>query len=128
MANRECNLTKRIRLADGTTRFCPVVLSQNGRIKPDWVIVDGREERHSEGNYYLDWYEGSKRIRLSVGKNVDPPRQASSRSLHPLHDLSEAHGLALLNQTCWAAIKIRTGTDRIPELTWSKLHRAEAVS
>ncbi|MFZ3214105.1 MAG: hypothetical protein WA188_21565 [Terriglobales bacterium] len=51
--NREVNLTKRVRTADGS-RFCPVVLSANGRVKPDWVLVDGREERHPEGNYYLD--------------------------------------------------------------------------
>jgi ABC-type branched-subunit amino acid transport system permease subunit len=42
---------------------CPVALSSNDRVKPDWVTVDGREEQHSEGNYYLDWYAGTKRKR-----------------------------------------------------------------
>jgi integrase len=94
MANRECNLTKRIRLADGTTRFCPVVLAQNGRIKPDWVIVDAREERHSEGNYYLDWYEGSKRIRLSVGKNA---QDAAGRRLKKEAELNARnHGVPVV--------------------------------
>lgn len=68
MANRQCNLTKRIRLQDNSTRFAPVVLSDNGRIKPDVVLVNGKHERHPEGAYYIEWYEGSKRIRLSVGK------------------------------------------------------------
>jgi integrase/recombinase XerD len=94
MANRECNLTKRIRLADGSTRFCAVVLSNNGRIKPDWVIVDGREERHSEGNYYLDWYEGNKRIRLSVGKNA---QDAAARRLKKEAELNARnHGVAVV--------------------------------
>jgi hypothetical protein len=36
MPNREVNLTKRIQTAQGS-RYCPVVLSANGRIKPDFV-------------------------------------------------------------------------------------------
>jgi integrase len=69
MANREVNLTKRVQTPQGT-RYCRVVQSANGRVKPDVVLVNGREERHPEGAYYLEWYEGSKRIRLSVGKNA----------------------------------------------------------
>jgi hypothetical protein len=34
------------------------------------VIVNGQKERHPEGAYYLDWYEGSKRKRLSVGNDA----------------------------------------------------------
>jgi len=94
MANREVNLTKRIRLADGTTRFCPVVLSTNGRVKPDHVIVDEKEERHTEGNYYLDWYEGSKRVRLSVGKNAQDAAAARLRKEAELN--ARNHGVAVL--------------------------------
>ena len=69
--NREVNVTKRVQTAQGL-RYCPVVLSTNGRIKPDAVLINGREERRPEGAYYLEWREGSKRkrIRLSVGKNA----------------------------------------------------------
>lgn len=67
--NREVNLTKRV-LTDAGLRYCPVLISNNGRIKPDWVSVDGVDERHPEGAYYLDWYEGSRRKRLSVGKDA----------------------------------------------------------
>jgi hypothetical protein len=59
-------------------RYCPAVLSANGRIKPDAVLVDGREEKHSEGAYYLEWREGAKRIRLSIGKD---PAEANARRL-----------------------------------------------
>ncbi len=34
--NRQCNVTKRIQTSKGS-RYCPVVLSANGRIKPDVV-------------------------------------------------------------------------------------------
>jgi hypothetical protein len=69
VANREVNLTKRVRTANGY-RYCPAVLSGNGRIKPDVVRVGEREEKHPEGAYYIEWREDAKRIRLSVGKDA----------------------------------------------------------
>jgi len=68
MANREVNLTKRIETPHGW-RYCRVVLAGNGRVKPDRVVVHGKQETHPEGAYYLEWREGPKRIRVSVGKN-----------------------------------------------------------
>jgi integrase len=73
--NREVNLTKRVQTPHGW-RYCTVVLSANGRVKPDFVIVNGKQETHKEGAYYLEWREGSKRVRLSVGKD---PADASAR-------------------------------------------------
>jgi hypothetical protein len=77
MANREVNLTKRVQTPHGW-RYCRVLLSANGRVKPDVVFVNGKEERHQEGAYYLEWRDGSKRVRLSVGKD---PADASARRL-----------------------------------------------
>jgi hypothetical protein len=48
MANRQCNLTKRIRLQDNSTRFAPVVLSDNGRVKRDTVTVIWARESELE--------------------------------------------------------------------------------
>jgi integrase len=73
--NREVNLTKRVQTPRGW-RYCTVVLSANGRVKSDLVIVNGKQETHKEGAYYLEWREGSKRVRLSVGKD---PADASAR-------------------------------------------------
>ena len=73
--NRQCNLTKRIQTSKGP-RYCPAVLSANGRIKPDMVLVGDREERHPDGAYYISWYEGKRLIRLSVGKE---PQDAAAR-------------------------------------------------
>ncbi len=69
MPNREVNLTKRVQTAKGL-RYCPVVISANGRIKPNVVLVDSKPEHHAEGAYYLEWHEGMKRRRLSVGKEA----------------------------------------------------------
>src|SRR5712692_4562810 len=49
--NREVNVTKRVQTSKGP-RYCPVVLSANGRVKPDAVLVNGKPERHTEGAYY----------------------------------------------------------------------------
>ena len=50
--SNEVNLTKRVQTSKGM-RYCPAVLSPNGRVKPDLVIVNGRPERHSEGGVLL---------------------------------------------------------------------------
>ena len=72
MANtqsKEVNLTKRVKTNNGM-RYCPVVLSANGRVKPDFVIINGQPERHPDGAYYLEWRENGRRVRLSVGKDA----------------------------------------------------------
>jgi integrase/recombinase XerD len=84
MANRQVNLTKRVQTPDGM-RYCAVVLSANGRIKPDYVHVNGHEERHPEGAYYLEWREGAKRVRLSVGKDA---QDAAARRLRKEAELN----------------------------------------
>jgi len=72
--NREVNVTKRVKTPQGL-RYCPVVLSANGRIRPDWVLLNGAEGRYPEGAYYLEWREGPKRTRLSVGKDPATARR-----------------------------------------------------
>lgn len=85
--NQKCNLTKRVRVGE-ELRYCPVVEAPNGRIKPDVVFVDGKQERHPEGSYYLDWHEGSKRVRLSVGKD---PQDAFARKKRKEIELNAAN-------------------------------------
>jgi len=82
--NRDVNLTKRVQTSKGL-RYCPVVLAANGRVRPDLVTVNGKEERHPEGAYYLEWWAGSKRIRLSVGKDAS---DANARRLHKEAELN----------------------------------------
>jgi len=82
--NRKVGLTKRVQTSKGL-RYCPVVLAANGRVRADLVIVNGKEERHPEGAYYLEWWAGSKRIRLSVGKDAS---DANARRLHKEAELN----------------------------------------
>lgn len=67
--NKTVNLTKRVKTASGP-RFCTVVRAANGRIKANYVEIAGREEHHPEGSYYIEWWDGDKRLRRSVGKNA----------------------------------------------------------
>jgi integrase len=90
--NRHVNLTKRVRTANGL-RFCQVVVSANGRVKPDYVLVADRQERHSEGAYYLEWYDGARRVRRSVGK--DAGTAAARRHQHEQILASKAAGIRL---------------------------------
>jgi integrase/recombinase XerD len=91
--NREVNLTKRVQTNKGM-RYCPVVLSANGRVKPDAVLVNGKPEKHTEGAYYLEWSEGSKRIRLSVGKDAG---DADARRRHKAAELNAVNnGVAVV--------------------------------
>src|SRR6267143_1127175 len=90
--NRTVNLTKRVQTSRGL-RYCPVVLAANGRLRADLVIIYGHEERHPEGAYYLEWWEGARRVRLSVGKDA---ADASARRLQKEAELNAVnHGVAV---------------------------------
>jgi integrase/recombinase XerD len=91
--NREVNLTKRVQTPYGW-RYCRLVFSANGRIKPDLAVVKGKQECHKEGAYYLEWREGSKRVRLSVGND---PADASARRQRKAAELNAVnHGVAVV--------------------------------
>ncbi|MDP9161863.1 MAG: phage integrase SAM-like domain-containing protein [Acidobacteriota bacterium] len=96
MPNREVNLTKRVKTNKGS-RYCPVVLSGNGRVKPDAVIVNGQQERHAEGAYYLEWSVGSKRVRLSVGKDAASAGAQRQRKEAELNALR--HGVVITSES-----------------------------
>lgn len=86
------NLTKYVKLG-GQWRFCPVVFSGNGRIKPDQVLANGKPETHSEGTYYVEWYDSGKRTRRSVGKNALDAFAAQKRQAQVL--AAKAHGISV---------------------------------
>ena len=96
MANREVNLTKRVKTASGL-RYCPVVLTSNGRVKQDAVMVDGKEEKHAEGAYYIEWRQGSKRCRVSVGSNAT---EAATQQLRKEAELNATnHGVSVVAES-----------------------------
>lgn len=63
------NITKRIATLKGR-RYFPVVVDSNGCVQADWVVVNGRQEKHLKGTYYLDWSAYGKRQRISVGADA----------------------------------------------------------
>jgi hypothetical protein len=67
--NIRVNLTKRVNTSEGM-RYCPALVAANGRIKPDWVFLDGKEVRHPEGAYYIDYTDG----------NGNPPATKSGKT------------------------------------------------
>ena len=59
------NVVKYIRV-EKKWRFAAVV-EEKGRIIRDQVWIARRKEHHREGRYFLEWYQGGKRRRHSVG-------------------------------------------------------------
>lgn len=94
--NRVINLTKRVRTDKGL-RYCPVVWSANGRVKPDAVMVNGKEERHPEGGYYIDWTVGTTRHRIAVGRDAQEAASKCQRKAAELNATS--HGIRVVPET-----------------------------
>ena len=99
--SKKVNLTKRVEVeftqeneVKKELRYCPVVLSGNGKIRPDVVLVKGVEERHSEGAYYIEWRESGKHIRLSVGKSAQEALNAKKAKEAELS--ANNHGVAVV--------------------------------
>jgi integrase/recombinase XerD len=90
--NREVNLTKLIQTIKGP-RYCPVAWATNGRIRADVVMFKGKPERHTEGAYYLEWREGAKRVRLSVGKDAVDADNRRKRKAAELNAVNEGAAL-----------------------------------
>jgi integrase/recombinase XerD len=91
--NRVVNITKRVQTSKGF-RYCPVVQTKNHRISTDMVFVNGQPERHPEGAFYIEWYEGKKRFRKSVGNNAaaaDAQRHNKEAQLNAVN-----HGITIV--------------------------------
>ena len=58
------NVIKMIKI-DGKWPFAPVI-ERNGKIVRDHVLVNGKDEHHPEGRYYLEWYEDGKKRRQPI--------------------------------------------------------------
>jgi integrase/recombinase XerD len=88
------NLSKYVNVGGDQWRFCQVVVSANGRIKPDYVMVAGKQELHREGAYYIEWYEKGTRRRRSVGKNAIEAHAEQQRHIQLLRN--EALGIEVV--------------------------------
>jgi integrase len=69
MANRKVILLRYCKTPKGWRRY-PVAMGGNGRIRPNYVLVDDKPREYTEGHYQLRFYEGAKPIYRSVGNNA----------------------------------------------------------
>jgi integrase/recombinase XerD len=98
-----CNFTKYIKRGPNRWQHCPVVRGKTGRVKQDLVLVDGRVEHHPEGYYSLDWREGGRRRRMSLGKDAPAAQLALER--HVATRRARAIGIAIEDQ-CAASLGV----------------------
>ena len=71
MSNRKVSVYKYINLGNGKWRYVRPVVNKNHTYSRESVWFKGRQERHSEGNFYLGWNEGKKKCWLMVGPDPD---------------------------------------------------------
>ena len=65
-------LLKKIKIstsAGANWTLVPALFDSKGRVRRDHVNVEGKDEVHAEGSYYLEWWEGGKRYREAAGPN-----------------------------------------------------------
>ena len=66
MANRKVSVWKYVKVGD-RWKYCKPVKGRNNKIKPHWALVDGKPERHPEGNFYISYREGTKKVWKKIG-------------------------------------------------------------
>jgi len=62
-------LLKKIKTSD-TWKLAPVLFDSKGRVRRDHVKVQGRDELHAEGSYYLEWWSEGRRSREAAGPDA----------------------------------------------------------
>jgi integrase len=69
MANKKVQLFRKCKTPEGWKRY-PVVMSANGKVKPDAVKVAGVQVIYPVGHYELGSYAGTKRVWTRVNGNA----------------------------------------------------------
>ena len=126
MANtksKEVNLTKRVQTTKGL-RYCQVVLSANGRVKPDWVIVNGQHQHHPDGAYYLEWRQNGRRVRLSAGDDAQDAAAQRQRKEAELNDAN--NGISIIPENGHHSLA-GTVADYLEEIELTKKKKTHAA-
>jgi len=97
-------LLKQIKI-DNRWILAPVLFDAKSRVRRDRVRVNGSEELHPEGNYYLEWWDQGKRSREAVGPDA---WSAADRARHKQVELAAVRN-GLIREPAPAA----EGQDRI---------------
>src|ERR1017187_7656537 len=61
-------LFKRIKISEKWL-LAEALFDSRGRLRRDHVRVQGKDETHPEGSYFIEWWDGGKRYREAVGPN-----------------------------------------------------------
>ena len=95
------NITKRVQIEGKGWRFCTAVSGKNGKLKPDVVIVDGFEQLHTEGRYYLDFLQDGRRRRIAAGPTAAEASTAADQQARLLtaHRAAADAGITLPQST-----------------------------
>jgi integrase/recombinase XerD len=62
-------LLKKIKL-NNTWKLAPALFDTKGRVRRDHVMIEGRDEVHAEGAYYLEWWSDGIRTREAAGPDA----------------------------------------------------------
>jgi integrase len=94
MTQTTVQLIKQVKI-DGIWKRYPVVLNKNGSVKANVVLIGDKEVAAQGGNFILDWYEGGKRMRKSVGKDAADAINQRDRKVAEL--TAASNGLTVTN-------------------------------
>jgi integrase len=99
VANRKVILLRYCKTPKGWRRY-PVAIGGNGRIRPNYVLVDGKPREYSEGHYQIRFYEGAKPVYRSVGHNAQDALRERDKQAQLLiaRDAAVASGTVLMEE------------------------------
>jgi len=65
---------------NGQWKFCPVVVESTGRLK-DRVRINGRNEVHPEGVYFIEWRDNGRRRSQAIPNRHEVMERARLKAL-----------------------------------------------
>ena len=71
MANRKAKLVRCAKIPDLGWRRGTLIIVRNGRIKPDFMMYNGKQVRCPQGKYEIRYYEGRKCLHKPAGSDLD---------------------------------------------------------
>lgn len=99
MANRKVTLQMYVKTEGGWRRY-PAVIGKNGRIRPNFALVNGEPKHFAEGHYEIKSYIGGKTQQKNVGTDAQVAEQArdqEARMLSIRHD-AKSIGVKILEE------------------------------
>lgn len=106
MANRKVTLLRYCKTENGWRRF-PMVVGKTGKVRPNAVLVDGKERVYPEGYYCVRTYEGDKPKYTNVG--TDPMEallsQQREERLRAARDSAQEAGTSILEPSAQPTVR-----------------------